>query len=52
MTSTEIKKEIHKVIDQVPENLFADILIIPLSEVSRLRINLKFLSLKYNNYRN
>ena len=28
MTTTEIKNEIHKVIEQVPENLLADILTI------------------------
>ena len=26
MTTTEIKKEIHKALEQVPENLFVDIL--------------------------
>ena len=47
MTTTEIKKEIHKVIDQVPENLLADILII-LKEVQSEKAKKSTLTSNFN----
>lgn len=48
MTTTEIKKEIHKVLEQVPENLLADILII-LKEVQSQKTTKSTLTSNFNN---
>ena len=47
MTTTEIKKEIHKVLDQVPDNLLADVLII-LKEVQTQKITKLTLTSNFN----
>lgn len=47
MTTTEIKKEIHKVIEQVPENLLADILMI-LKEVQSEKATKSTLTSNFN----
>lgn len=47
MTTTEIKKEIHKVLEQVPENLLADILII-LKEVQSEKATKSTLTSNFN----
>ena len=47
MTTTEIKKEIHKVLDQVPDNLLADVLII-MKEVQTQKITKLTLTSNFN----
>lgn len=47
MTTTEIKKEIHKVLEQVPENLLADILNI-LKEVQSEKATKSTLTSNFN----
>lgn len=47
MTTTEIKKEIQKVLEQVPENLLADILII-LKEVQSEKATKSTLTSNFN----
>lgn len=47
MTTTEIKKEIHKVLDQVPDNLLADVLII-LKEVQTQKTTKSTLTSNFN----
>ncbi len=47
MTTTEIKKEIHKVLEQVPENLLADILTI-LKEVQSEKATKSTLTSNFN----
>ena len=47
MTTTEIKKEIHKVLDQVPDNLLADVLII-MKEVQSQKTTKSTLTSNFN----